>query len=162
MPTFSFSGRRRPIHPSPYLALVPAPPPQQRCHLPPAHDNPSDFLTNCLSYSSFYPPPMRVSPWLWFRRGLRDPSARPSIRVEIKCQRPGYQFRNNLGIRPFFEQTANRASMGLFNTETDTPPIGDPRIVAIPLAPSMLLTLGAHGTEGTGDHEPGSRHQDSR
>ena len=56
-PATSAAARRPPP-----AATVPAALPA-----PLVHDDPSDFPTSCLSYSSFYPSLMRVSPWLWFR-----------------------------------------------------------------------------------------------
>ena len=62
------------------------------------------------------------------------------IPIEVKYQRRIDQFRDTFGIRSFMEQTVNRAPFGLLITQTDTPPMDDPRIVAMPLATFMLLT----------------------
>ena len=43
------------------------------------------------------------------------------------------------GIRSFVEEPAKRAPFGLLITREDTPPIDDPRIVAMPLSTFMLL-----------------------
>ena len=61
------------------------------------------------------------------------------IPIEVKYQRRIDQFRDTLGIRSFVEQAANRAPFGLLITQTDTPPMDDPRIVAMPLSTFMLL-----------------------
>ena len=62
------------------------------------------------------------------------------IPIEVKYQRRIDQFRDTLGLRSFIEQAANRAPFGLLITQTDTPPMDDPRIVAMPLSTFMLLT----------------------
>ena len=62
------------------------------------------------------------------------------IPIEVKYQRRIDQFRDTLGVRSFIELAANRAPFGLLITQTDTPPMDDPRIVAMPLSTFMLLT----------------------
>ena len=62
------------------------------------------------------------------------------IPIKVKYQRSIDQLRDTLGIRAFVEKPANRAPFGLLITQTDTPPMDDPRIVTMSLATSMLLT----------------------
>ena len=62
------------------------------------------------------------------------------IPIEVKYQRRIDPFRDTLGIRSFIERSGNRAPFGLLITQTDTPPMDDPRIVTMPLSTFMLLT----------------------
>ncbi len=62
------------------------------------------------------------------------------IPIEVKYQRRIDQFRDTFGIRSFMEQAVNRSPFGLLITQTDTPPMDDPRVVAMPLPTFMLLT----------------------
>ena len=62
------------------------------------------------------------------------------IPIEAKYQRRIDLFRDTLGLRSFIERSENRAPFGILITQTDTPPMDDPRIVVMPLSTFMLLT----------------------
>ena len=70
VPPFSFSWRRRSVHPPPHLRLVHAPPTQQHSHLLHAQQQPPLRFPDPFRPSQpplSYPNRLRVSPWLWFR-----------------------------------------------------------------------------------------------
>lgn len=60
------------------------------------------------------------------------------IPVQVNYRRNIDPVRDTRGIRSFVEEPAKRAPFGLLITREDTPPIDDPRIVAMPLSTFML------------------------
>ena len=60
------------------------------------------------------------------------------IPVQVNYRRSIDPVGDTRGIRSFVEEPAKRAPFRLLITREDTPPIDDPRIVAIPLSTSML------------------------
>ena len=61
------------------------------------------------------------------------------IPLEVKYQRRVDPLRDTEALRTFVEKAANNAPFGLIVTQTDMPPLADPRIVALPLSSLMLM-----------------------
>ena len=61
------------------------------------------------------------------------------IPVRVNYRRSIDSVRDTRGIRSFVAEPANRAPFGLLITQEDAPPIGDPRVIAMPLSTFMLL-----------------------
>jgi predicted AAA+ superfamily ATPase len=61
------------------------------------------------------------------------------IPLEVKYRRHIDPLRDTEGLRTFIEKTANNASFGIVISQTDEPPVDDPRIVTLPLSTLMLL-----------------------
>jgi predicted AAA+ superfamily ATPase len=61
------------------------------------------------------------------------------IPLEVKYQRRIDPLRDTEAVRTFIEKSVNNAPFGLLVTQTEIEPIGDPRIVVLPLSTLMLL-----------------------
>ena len=61
------------------------------------------------------------------------------IPAEVEYQHRIDPVRDTLGLRAFIERTFNSAPFALLITQADTPPVEDPRIVAMPLSTFMLI-----------------------
>jgi hypothetical protein len=59
--------------------------------------------------------------------------------MEVKYQRKIDPLRDTEGLRTFIEKAINNAPFGVLVTQTDSEPLGDPRLVALPLSSLMLL-----------------------
>ncbi len=61
------------------------------------------------------------------------------VPLEVKYQKRIDALRDTEGLRTFIENTSNNAPFAVLVTQTDMPPLDDPRIVTLPLSSLMLL-----------------------
>jgi len=61
------------------------------------------------------------------------------VPLEVKYQKRIDPLRDTEGLRTFIENTSNNAPFAVLVTQTDMPPLDDPRIVTLPLSSLMLL-----------------------